>query len=53
MTKSIDELMEGKTKNPFLILEDNLFAASLLHKKTYKVEFDDLSHEVLEYFLES
>jgi hypothetical protein len=46
MNKSIDKLIEGKTK-------DNLFTAALLHNKTYEVEFDDLSHKVLEYFSES
>jgi hypothetical protein len=52
MNKSINELIEGKIKDPFLLLEDNLFTAALLYNKTYKVQIDDLSHEVLEYFLE-
>jgi hypothetical protein len=53
MKKSINELIEGKIKNPFLLHEDNLFTAALLYNKTYEVHIDDLSHEVLEYFLES
>jgi hypothetical protein len=47
MNKSVDR---GKTKDHFLLIKDNLFAAALLHNKTYEVEFEDLSHEVLEYF---
>jgi hypothetical protein len=37
MNKSI-ELIEEKTKDPFIFLEDNLFAAALLYNKTYEVQ---------------
>jgi hypothetical protein len=52
-TESINELIEGKAKGPFLLIEDNLFATALLHNKTNEVELDDLLDEVLEYFSES
>jgi hypothetical protein len=47
MNKSINELIEGKTNDPFLLLEDNLFTAALLYNKTYEVQFDDLLHKSL------
>jgi hypothetical protein len=53
MNKSINVLIEGKTNDPFHLLEDNLFAIALLYNKTYEVQFNDLSHEFLEYFSES
>jgi hypothetical protein len=53
MNNSIDKLIEGKMKDPFILLEENLFAVALLHDKTYEVQLDDLSHEILEYFSES
>jgi hypothetical protein len=34
---------------PFLLLKEHFFAAILLHKKTYEVQFEDLSHEVLKF----
>jgi hypothetical protein len=37
MNKSINELIDGKTKDHLLLLEDNLFIAALLHNKTYEV----------------
>jgi hypothetical protein len=43
----------GSIYEQVLLIEDNVFAAALMHNKTYELKFDDLSHEVLEYFLES
>jgi hypothetical protein len=52
MNNSIHKLIEGKPNDPFLLLKEHFFAAVLLHNKTYEVHFEDLSHEVLEFFLE-
>jgi hypothetical protein len=52
MNNSIDKLIEWKTNDPFLLLEEHLFATALLYNKTYEVQFDDLLHEVLEFFSE-
>jgi hypothetical protein len=36
----------------FVLLKENFFAVVLLHNKTYEVQFQDLSNEVLEFFSE-
>ncbi len=46
------ELIEEKINDPFLLLEEHYFTAVLLHNKIYKVQFEDLSHEVLKFFFE-
>jgi hypothetical protein len=43
------KLIETK-ENLFLLSEEHFFAAVLVYKKIYAVEFEELSHEVLEFF---
>jgi hypothetical protein len=52
MNNSINKLIEEKINDPFLLLEEHYFTTVLLHNKIYKVQFEDLPHEVLEFFLE-
>jgi hypothetical protein len=49
---SIDKMIDEKIDDPFLLLEEHFFATVLLHKKTYEVQFEDISHEVFEFFSE-
>jgi hypothetical protein len=35
-------------KDPFMLLEEKKFAVVSLHNKTFEVQFQDLSDEVLE-----
>jgi hypothetical protein len=51
MNNSITKLIEEKTNDPFILLEEHFFIAFLLQKK-YEVQFEDLTHEVLEFFSE-
>jgi hypothetical protein len=44
------KVIEGKRNDPFILLEKHFFAAGLLYKKNYKVEFKDRTYEVLEFF---
>jgi hypothetical protein len=48
----ITKVIEAKTNDPFLLLEENFFTAVLLYKTNYEVQFEHLSHEVLEFFSE-
>jgi hypothetical protein len=50
---SINKVIEEKTKDHFLLLEEHLFATVLLNKTNYEVQFEDMLPEVLEFFLES
>jgi hypothetical protein len=45
-------VIEAKTNEPFVLLEENFFATILLYKENYEVQFEDMSHEVLEFFSE-
>jgi hypothetical protein len=49
---SINKVIEEKTNDPFLLLQEHLFTAFFVYKKTYELQFDDLSYEVLEFFSE-
>jgi hypothetical protein len=46
---SINKENESKTEDPFLLLNEHFTAANLVYKKHYKVQFQGLSHEVLEF----
>jgi hypothetical protein len=50
MNNSMKKVIEGKRNDPFILLEKHFFAAGLLYKKNYKVEFKDRTYEVLEFF---
>jgi hypothetical protein len=52
MNNSINKLIEEKTNDPFVLVEEHFFTMILLHNKTYEVHFEDLSHEVLGFFQE-
>jgi hypothetical protein len=47
---SINKEIELKTEDPFLVLDEHFFTADLVYKTHYKVQFQGLSHEVLEFF---
>jgi hypothetical protein len=49
---SINKVIEEKTNDPFLLLQEHLSTAFFVYKKTYELQFDDLSYEVLEFFSE-
>jgi hypothetical protein len=49
---SINEVIEAKTNEPFLPLEEHFFDTVLLYKKSFEVQFKNMSYEVLEFFLE-
>jgi hypothetical protein len=49
---SIKKVIEEKTNDPFLLLQEHLSTAFFVYKKTYELQFDDLSYEVLEFFSE-
>jgi hypothetical protein len=52
MNNSINKLIEEKTNNSFLLLEEHFFAVVLLYKRNFEVQFQDLPPEVLEFFSE-
>jgi hypothetical protein len=52
MTNSMKKVVEGKTNNPFILLEEHFFTIVMLYKKNYEVQLEDLSHEVLDFFSE-
>jgi hypothetical protein len=35
-----------------MLLEEHFFTAFLVYKKPYELQFKDMSHEVLKFFLE-
>jgi hypothetical protein len=47
---SINKFIESKIKDHFLLFEEHFFARFLVHRKSYDVQFDDLSDEDLEFF---
>jgi hypothetical protein len=49
MNNSIDKLIEGKIYNHFLLLEEHFFVVVLLHNKTYEVQFEDISYQVIKF----
>jgi hypothetical protein len=49
---SINKVIKEKINNSFLLLEEYFFAAVLLYKRNYEVQFQNLSPEVLEFFSE-
>jgi hypothetical protein len=49
---SINKVIEAKTTDPFLQLEEHFIAVVLLYQKIYEIQFESLSHEVLEFFSE-
>jgi hypothetical protein len=44
------KVIEAKNRNPFLLSEEHFFAAILMYKKLYKVQSEEVSHEVLHFF---
>jgi hypothetical protein len=44
------EVLQTKLHDPFLLLEDHYFAATLLHQNTYAICFENLSQEMLDFF---
>jgi hypothetical protein len=45
-------VIEEKTNDSFMLLKEHYFTAFLVYKKPYDFEFEDLSHEVLQFFPE-
>jgi hypothetical protein len=52
MTNSMKKVIEGKTNDPFILLKEHFFTIVMLYKKNYEVWFEDLSHEILDFFPE-
>jgi hypothetical protein len=52
MNTSINKLIEAKPKDPFLIFEEYFVANNFVYRKSYGVQFKDLSNEDLEFFTE-
>jgi hypothetical protein len=44
------KVIEAKNRNPFLLSEEHFFTPILMYKRPYKVQFEELSHEVLQFF---
>jgi hypothetical protein len=38
--------------DPFVLLEEHFFTTFLVYKKAYEFEFEDLPHELLQFFPE-
>jgi hypothetical protein len=49
---SMNKVIEGKRNDSFVHLEELFFAAVMLYTKNYEVQFEDLLHEVLDFFSE-
>jgi hypothetical protein len=49
---SINKVIEAKTKDHFLLFEEHFLPIVLVLKNPYEVQFEDLSHEDLEFFSE-
>jgi fucose permease len=49
---SINKLIEVKPKDTFLIFEEYFFTNIFVYRKTYDVQFKELSNENLEFFTE-
>jgi hypothetical protein len=52
MNISINKLIQAKTKDPFLLFEEYFFASVLVYRKSYDVQFENMSNEDLEFFPE-
>jgi hypothetical protein len=46
----IKKVVQSETEDPFLLLEEHIFAAILVYKNPYEVQFEDLPHEFLKFF---
>jgi hypothetical protein len=44
------KVIEAKNRNPLWLSEEHFFTAILMYKKSYEVQFEELSHEVLDFF---
>jgi hypothetical protein len=49
-SNNTSKIFESKNKDPFLLLEEHFFHAVVVCKKNYDVQFEDLPHEVVEFF---
>jgi hypothetical protein len=49
----MEKVIEGKLNGPFILLEEHLFAVVMLYKTKWEVQFEDLLHEVLDFFSEA
>jgi hypothetical protein len=49
---SINKFIKAKIKDSFLLYKEHFFARVLVHRKSYDIQFDDLSNEDLEFFSE-
>jgi hypothetical protein len=45
-----NKVFESKNNDSFLILEEHFFDAVVIYKKNYEVQFEDLPHEVVDFF---
>jgi hypothetical protein len=45
-----NKIFESKNKDPFLLLEKHFFDVVVMCKKNYDVKFEDLPHEIVEFF---
>jgi hypothetical protein len=45
-----NKVFESNINDPFLRFEEHFFAAVMLYRKNTKVQFEDMPHEVLEFF---
>jgi hypothetical protein len=49
---SMNKLIEAKIKQLFVLFKEHFFASGFVYRKSYEVQFDDLSNEDLEFFSE-
>jgi hypothetical protein len=45
-----NKVFESNINDPFLRFEEHFFATVMLYRKNTKVQFEDMPHEVLEFF---
>jgi hypothetical protein len=50
---TINKVIEEKNYDSFMLHKEHYFADFWVYKKPYEFDFKDLSHEVLQFFLES
>jgi hypothetical protein len=50
MTNFMKKMIERKTNDHFILLEEYFFTVVMLYKKNYEVQFEELSHKVLDFF---
>jgi hypothetical protein len=53
INNSMKKVIEGKINAPFVLLEEHFSAAVMLYNKKYEVQFEELSHEILDFFSEA